>query len=1386
MNKRLRLFIQLEVSRQRRLPMRKRVGLLTGLIAIILILGIFYSEKALAYGVETHAGLTKEIFQFYNKHSAVNKIPDSFKNYLIEGSRQEDMPPRWMNHYYDPVYDRGLTSNLYGDWDKSKTWAQAIDEQNKLIYKTPVFIASVLTAIQERKISALTSETNFTWQRAIEFYLNNEKEKAFYALGHILHLIEDASVPDHTRNDPHPALNHEDSLGTGSPYELWTEQFTAENIDLSKNLANKTPVLLSDLNVYFDSIANYSNNNFYSKDTIGLGEYKTPEPDYFGRDGIYFYGFKKESDGDYHLLRQDVAKKFTSWAFQNKNQLFLTDPNQDLILQDYWSRLSTKAVQHGAGVIDLFFKEVEKAKNNQSAAAAEEKPKSFFATILDAINPGDNFQPVAEISLDGNQPDDYQYKEVPLPKEEGLPTVETVATIQSSAPLTQTVSQSQSQPQPAPQQICSFDTTQSPLKEKIIINEVAWMGTTNSANDEWIELKNISGGELSIGGWQVIDRGEQIKIIFDINAKIPANGFYLLERTDDATVPNIKADVIYSGALSNTAEGLRFFNNQCNLIDEVLANPEWSAGNNSEKKTLERDVNGFGWHTSSQINGTPKAENTQPANTGGSGGSASNLLTSDVNNSLSQNQPQENTSTPPTASLLQLPNHIVISEVLFDVEGTDAGKEFIELYNPTDQIIDISTWSIQHLSGGGSLIKKNFEAGNVIQPKSFFLIWLGDDARADMKWQSGSLNNTGATVILANNAEPVATSSPSNVVDRLAYGSGTQIMPEMAAMQLTGIIPGQSLERKAWQNNSCVSSQSNGEFFGNSCDTDNNSFDFEIRSIVNPQNSQSLPEPRQAPTAVQNLNAEYNSTTLAVVLNWDSSQDFQSATSTLNYQIASRNSPLIMLGGTTSTYYVYGFNEIGKDYNFEVRAVDKDGLASAPATLTLNAPSFLSNIYFYRDPSASSSSNNYLLDLNWTDYPFIKKYLADGGPSDGWKLAVFYLNKEPEAIPYFFSDQQYHPTGDPAIDYGQWGTTIPGALKIKYGACTGSTFISTSLILPNSPANCSVNYGGYRNLTMSWGYFNEDPHLLLNFDSSQFSQSLTGQDYITAAFYSYSGFNTQTLVAIDKTKYFFSENVPFHQPPRMNGEINLNFNPVNPLVYVNWPAATDPDTPDSALTYEIKYSDSGDWYGLGTQNSAVKFVRPGDTFNVSVRAKDDFGNYSEEYTALFNSADFNSAELPLLVSSLTCDDDNNHFSNKLAFKYGSAADDEIINRIKLSQRYYDPNQPIAGVKVYSYVDDNNPEAGTLLGVSNEISAISFYPVYQEYNYDFPEVRLGAKGSAVWFVVENAAGGSTLETKVCKPGDGILLGYAGSWFRWFDSGYRQFWHQIYYAPSSEAR
>ncbi|MGB9609072.1 MAG: hypothetical protein ACPL3E_01710 [Minisyncoccia bacterium] len=161
------------------------------IILIILLLNLLVFQPIFGYEIETHAYLTSEIVKFYNNHFS-NKIPKELIPYLIDGSRKEDQYPRWMNHFYDPVYNRGLTEDAaiestyrLGNWQKSKDWANDSNNQNKSTYKVPTTIASILTAIEQRKISAITSETDFTWKRGLKFYIQGDKEKALKKNGKI-------------------------------------------------------------------------------------------------------------------------------------------------------------------------------------------------------------------------------------------------------------------------------------------------------------------------------------------------------------------------------------------------------------------------------------------------------------------------------------------------------------------------------------------------------------------------------------------------------------------------------------------------------------------------------------------------------------------------------------------------------------------------------------------------------------------------------------------------------------------------------------------------------------------------------------------------------------------------------------------------------------------------------------------------------------------------------------------------------------------------------------------------------------------------------------------------------------------------------------------------
>jgi hypothetical protein len=88
----------------------------------------------------------------------------------------------------------------------------------------------------------------------------------------------------------------------------------------------------------------------------------------------------------------------------------------------------------------------------------------------------------------------------------------------------------------------------------VVISEIAWIGTTASHADEWIELYNNTGGDIDLTGWtlQAADGTPSIALV----GTIPAGGHFLLERTDDDSEPLVTADQIYTGALSNEGEDL--------------------------------------------------------------------------------------------------------------------------------------------------------------------------------------------------------------------------------------------------------------------------------------------------------------------------------------------------------------------------------------------------------------------------------------------------------------------------------------------------------------------------------------------------------------------------------------------------------------------------------------------------------------------------------------------------------------------------------------------------------------------------------------------------------------------------------------------------------------
>jgi hypothetical protein len=143
-------------------------------------------------------------------------------------------------------------------------------------------------------------------------------------------------------------------------------------------------------------------------------------------------------------------------------------------------------------------------------------------------------------------------------------------------------------------------TTQPPL----IINEIAWMGDTASANHEWIELYNPGSQSVDLSGWRLAATDGSPSI--NLSGLIVSHGFFLLERTDDNSASGVSADQIYTGALGNSGEHLILYDSVGKTQNEIDCASGWVAGDNTTKQTMQRTENG-GWHNSENPGGTPKS-----------------------------------------------------------------------------------------------------------------------------------------------------------------------------------------------------------------------------------------------------------------------------------------------------------------------------------------------------------------------------------------------------------------------------------------------------------------------------------------------------------------------------------------------------------------------------------------------------------------------------------------------------------------------------------------------------------------------------------------------------------------------------------------------------------
>jgi len=331
-------------------------------------------------------------------------------------------------------------------------------------------------------------------------------------------------------------------------------------------------------------------------------------------------------------------------------------------------------------------------------------------------------------------------------------------------------------------------------------------------------------------------------------------------------------------------------------------------------------------------------------------------------------------------------------------------------------------------------------------------------------------------------------------------------------------------------------------------------------------------------------------------------------------------------------------------------------------------------------------------DAYYSKYPFIP------GGTNTWKLVLLYLNADAEKDVHLIEENGFRPVDN-------------------------SHFLSisrfTDLAVP------------------------EDFHFISSVTLPN-GLELSTSTYITAAFYdwemrygAYAGFH---LVAVDKQRYYFQDSAPSSAAPSPPSDISFSFDDFHSALGVNWPQAMDPDTADTALSYEFNYSTSTEfrpdkWQNVGRNTNSGMNVVLGNDYLVGVRAKDDFGNISDPIIRSWN-------DFPAGYQLLPFQPGGDHPIGTLDGNGQKIliSQDSQITRASLWMSGGGGQYSI-GASYLAVASDDNGAIGSIIATSSSVT--SQYGIQNEVIYNFSAPVYLASGN-YWLVPVYAGwGGNTV-------------------------------------------
>lgn len=157
----------------------------------------------------------------------------------------------------------------------------------------------------------------------------------------------------------------------------------------------------------------------------------------------------------------------------------------------------------------------------------------------------------------------------------------------------------------------------------VVINEIAWMGTPvqEAAENqwwryEWLELFNAGETSISLDGWSIELRRDNLDFAIPLAGVIPGQGYFLVVSSGKIPLAHINYANL-GGKFFNGGQQVLLKDSSGIVRDGIDARDGWFAGDNESKETMERtdplkeSSDPSNWHTSEVAGGSPGQENSR-------------------------------------------------------------------------------------------------------------------------------------------------------------------------------------------------------------------------------------------------------------------------------------------------------------------------------------------------------------------------------------------------------------------------------------------------------------------------------------------------------------------------------------------------------------------------------------------------------------------------------------------------------------------------------------------------------------------------------------------------------------------------------------------------------